>query len=692
MDDELAGVYKPVAAGRTGGGGFTAAGSLAHPRPARRIAFPPFKFLVEACAGQQAVNRLRTIILLAIRCLLVLALALLFARPFLKPTGAALNQNAAKRTVLILDASLSMRAVQQGVPLFARAQAEAAEVLRALPSGTEAAIILEGAIPRSLLPALSQNLPALHDELVQAQPTFENGDPAAALALARKILGGGGTIYVFSDFQKSNWEPVRELPGGVVCRLRPVTTAAVDNVAITDARLIPAAPVMGEPVEVSCTVFNCTPRPREETVRLELGEFVRETRVALAPFGTANAVFNVTFSRAGPFAGKVSLQPDDLPEDNIRYLVANVSPTLEILLVSDADETDWHAAAFYISRALVPSPQAAPGLKLVRRRGQDLDRGVLETADVFVLASPATLSGEAEDIITRRVNEGARLISFLDGPASPALMFPSLNPPFQLQRSVASENGDPLSLGPRKFFEDLDAGDFSALRFRRHYQNQLLEYRAGDVLLSYPDGSAALTVSAAGDGAMVLANFPLTPDGGDFIGNPVFPAMLHELLRGLRHDSADRIVTPGAAWLLDVPTSGEGPVTVADPDGKKIDAQIVASGRTTRLALPAAKIPGIYSVKQADAVIAYAAVNVDPRESDTRPLAVENLKSGENSTVSVLRGEEDLSLTGKTRELWPQLAAAATILLGLEMLLLVLWRSPRSSPPVAVELEREAAR
>src|ERR1035441_7417060 len=61
---------------------------LTRARP-RRVAFPPFKFLLEACAGQQAVHRLRTILLLTIRCLAVLALVLLFARPFLKPTGAA---------------------------------------------------------------------------------------------------------------------------------------------------------------------------------------------------------------------------------------------------------------------------------------------------------------------------------------------------------------------------------------------------------------------------------------------------------------------------------------------------------------------------------------------------------------------------------------------------------------------------
>ena len=76
-------------------------------------------------------------------------------------------------------------------------------------------MILAGATPRPLLPALSRNMPALHEELVKAEPTFEQGDFAAALALAGTMLGGGGTVYIFSDFQKSNWEPMPEsLPPG----------------------------------------------------------------------------------------------------------------------------------------------------------------------------------------------------------------------------------------------------------------------------------------------------------------------------------------------------------------------------------------------------------------------------------------------------------------------------------------------
>jgi len=649
---------------------------LTRARP-RRIAFPPYQFLLEACAGQQTLHRLRTIVLLTIRTLAVLALALLFARPFFKPAGAVAGTAAGARFAIVLDASLSMRAVDQGVPLFARAQAEAADVLRGLDSGAEAAVILEGVRPRALLPALSRNIPALHEALVKAQATFEYGDPAAALALAAKMLNGPGTIYVFSDFQKSNWVPLRELPGGVVCHLRPVSGAAVENVGITAARLSPAEPVMGEPLEVAGTLFNATARPREESVRLELGDFTHETRVTVPALGTAEAVFNVSVPRVGSLVGTLSLPPDDLVEDNTRYLLARVSPALRILLVSDADESDQQSAAFYLSRALAPSPEAAPGLTVIRRQSQDADRGVLETADVFVLAAPATLSGEAVEIISRRVKEGARLMVFLDGPTAAQLLAPSYDPPFRLVRTVTSEAGDGITAGPQKLFQEGDGEDLAGLRFHRHFQCQLVQSRQNDVLFSYADGSPAVALNAEGLGAAVYVNLPLTPDSGDFIGHPLFPAMLHELLRQLRRSTDEQAVTPGVAWTLNVPTKSEGTITVSDPQGHLLDAQVVSSGRITRLALPPAALPGDYVVRQGDVVIAHAVVNVDPRETDTRPIALENLKSGPGTAVTVARDEDDLLTAGKTRQLWPQLAGIAAALLALEMVLLSVWRRPR---------------
>ncbi len=344
---------------------------LTRARP-RSVAFPPFKFLLEACAGQQAVHRLRTIILLTIRCLTVLALVLLFARPFLRPSGAGTNPQAMHRVVLLIDASLSMRAVDGGITLFARAKAEAADVLRSLDSSQEAAVVLVGATARPLLPALSRNMPALHESLLKTEPTFEAGDFQAALELAKRLLGGSGTIYVFSDFQKSNWEDIRELPAGLLCRLRPVNREPVDNVALLDARLAPETPVVGEAAEVVCPVFNSSPHPRQETVRLQLGEFTQERLLAVPPFSSAECSFTINLAREGIICGRAWLDPDALREDNTRHIAMRVHKSLKILLLSDSDEGDARSAAFFVSRALAPSAQATPGISVVRGRGQTI--------------------------------------------------------------------------------------------------------------------------------------------------------------------------------------------------------------------------------------------------------------------------------------------------------------------------------
>jgi hypothetical protein len=87
-------------------------------------------------------------------------------------------------------------------------------------------------------------------------------------------------------------------------------------------------------------------------------------------------------------------------------------------------------------------------------------------------------------------------------------------------------------------------------------------------------------------------------------------------------------------------------------------------------------MPGIYLVKQGGATVDARAINVDSRESDTRPFPLEMLKAAAGTAVTVVRDEEDLLLAGKAKPLWPQLAAAAAALLALEMVLLAIWRRP----------------
>src|ERR1051325_5974008 len=257
---------------------------LTRARP-RRIKFPPFQFLLEACAGQQALHRLRAWIVLAVRCLAILALVLLFSRPFLRAPDTLGASRSTQRVVLVVDNSLSMRAIINGVSLFAKAQADSADLLRGFSGDAQAAVILMGAKPNPILPALSPNLPVLHHELVQSKPTFEAANPMAALALAKRLLGDSGAVHVFSDFQRSNWDAsaLDELHG-LPWFLRPVVQQGVDNAAITSVRMSPAEPLVGETIELTCAVLNSSPRQRQETVRLELEGVTQEKGVIVPPF------------------------------------------------------------------------------------------------------------------------------------------------------------------------------------------------------------------------------------------------------------------------------------------------------------------------------------------------------------------------------------------------------------------------
>jgi len=668
---------------------------LTRPRP-RTILFPPYRFLVEAGSGRQAVHRLRTLLVLALRAVLVAALVIAFARPRPGATGSAASAGAARRAAAIVDASLSMRAVDSGVSLFARAQSAAADLLRGLEPGSSAAVILAGARPAPLLPALSRNLAALHEALSTAAPTLERGDPAAAVALAGRMLEGGGELFIFSDFQKTNWGSV-DFSGlkGVSVILRPVADGPVDDVAIVGIEKSPQEPIEGETVEITCTLFNSTPAGRLEKVRLDLEGISRSIEVELGPYASGSGTFALSLPRAGPFPGRVEIGRDALAEDDVRYFSVEVRPALSVLVVADAGPEDGASAAAFLAAALAPSERAAPGIRVIRRRSADVDRGALETADLFFLVPPARPSGETVEVIGRRVRDGAPAVLFLDGPTSPpalAALAGALGgafvPPFTLGRAVTPAEPRPLgqvetARGPFRLFRSADGGDLAGLLFARHFLAEEDPARRAEIVARHDDGSAAFSLSPAGRGTVVLANVPLAPDGGDLAGSPLFPAIVHELLRALRSTGALPDVAPGEALAIDCEAEAAGregdpaPLAVTGPGGKTAEAAVVSRGRQVRLAVAAAADPGIYVAAREGRTAGIGIVNVHPKESDTRPIDPRIfLEAGmpREGTIAVLDASGDPARAARRAELWPRFLAAAALAAALEMAVLAFWR------------------
>src|ERR687893_2538245 len=76
---------------------------------ARRVEFPALYFVRQV--PQRTIRRrtLRDLLLLALRCLALLLVVFAFTRPYFSSAGAAQEAEGARATVIMVDASLSMR-------------------------------------------------------------------------------------------------------------------------------------------------------------------------------------------------------------------------------------------------------------------------------------------------------------------------------------------------------------------------------------------------------------------------------------------------------------------------------------------------------------------------------------------------------------------------------------------------------
>src|SRR5258707_5721625 len=125
---------------------------LFNQRRPRPLSFGAIEFVLRSQRQKARRLRLRQIVLLALRCLLIAAVAMALARPSLKPRGVqAAQATGPQATALVLDASLSMRYRLGSTTLFEKARSEVLAALDRLGPDEPAAVGLcagAGRLPR----------------------------------------------------------------------------------------------------------------------------------------------------------------------------------------------------------------------------------------------------------------------------------------------------------------------------------------------------------------------------------------------------------------------------------------------------------------------------------------------------------------------------------------------------------------
>lgn len=453
-----------------GGAAAVAAPILIHllaRRRFKRIRWAAMDFLIDAERRNRRRLRMEEWILLALRCLAVLFIATMVARPFLRSAGAASLWGGAKRTerVFLVDDSLSMAYETPQGPVFARAKQAVRQVLESIRRETpdDTVTFVRMSAPTTPI-ELGTYLDGAHTEELLARldalaPSQRSIDPAQVIAGIAEILernpGITNTvIYVISDFQRKDWvdafesersqtatderagqrgDPSQTGAGGSDL-VAPLADWAADeralrlvlinvgedeaaNVAITELDLQTGRLVAGTTGTVQATVANFTDRPLENVeIQVSVGNLAQPSKTlrGLGPQQTASVDVEAEFIHAGSEAVRVEVPPDALPADNVRHVSVEVADAIRILIVNGEPSPDsFEDEVTFLTTALRPEGEVFSGNELVVVDEAGLEETELGRFHVVVLANVYRVSDPAVENLERFVRRGGGALFFL---------------------------------------------------------------------------------------------------------------------------------------------------------------------------------------------------------------------------------------------------------------------------------------
>lgn len=334
----------------------------------RRVQMPSLVFFQRLDPRLHARRRLRDRLILALRCLAILAVVLALAQPVWQGWGGG---RAAVAIVIDTSASMSMPAGPGGQTRLQAALEDAGALVGELRDGDRAAILTT--VPDLQVPVLPApigdraRLRALLDAI---HPTGGASDPAAVVLRAHALLASAGpvqrTTLILTDLQAHDWDAAgtAAVPVDASARLliaRVPAQAPASQLAIQEILLPPHGVVANRPVPLRLTLANAGPAAAAAACTASDDAGRSATAVTSVPaHGRAAMTLVLPGASAGSHWARVTLAGAATEVLGEGFTAFHVAPARTVVLVGDA------AAYGLLPLALAPGGSGAFGIALTR--------------------------------------------------------------------------------------------------------------------------------------------------------------------------------------------------------------------------------------------------------------------------------------------------------------------------------------
>lgn len=631
-----------------------------------RVAVVPFSTLRFFAGNSTRLVRRKKwleMLLLALRALLIVLVALAFARPFLqkKPgAGADGKTRLDDAVVLLVDISQSMS--RPGVWEQARDKATSA-------IGATTTLVAFDQSPQVISDWADAGV--IREKLRTLEPQATGTDLVSALRKANELLEGVAAdrkrVVLVSDLQRAGLLPTAasfKLAPGIELQIEPVAPEAPAKAAIVEANLPQSLVADSNPHPITVRLANFTAEPLSDVV-VELAlpdQPVQSQTLTLPASQRLTASFRAVFKTPGDHPGTLTLQTAD--GKSTIHLNPHVLPRIGVtILTSPEDASRAGSSAFFLSRAIAPGEGSPFEAKIVSSAGP-VD---LEDTSVLIIADVASVPEALKKQIIDFQKSGGGILLLPGARTQPATFSASFGSfaPAQLRRILSA--ADTRKGGAKavitkveldhpilEVFQRPHSGDFTAVGINQYWE--VTDSQLSRVPLRLDDGRPYMLEKSNGGpgGAVVLLASPPDLAWNNLPQRAIYLPLVHQTLRYL----AVRAETPTTYQVGDLLQIPPG-MKLRDPAGQShTTASLVASA------------PGHYVLTDASGKPALTyAVNTPLSESDATTVPAEELKAAmvNPQTNAPSDGGKLVEATAGGRELWSVIIALATALVVAEL-------------------------
>ena len=645
----------------------------------KKVNWAAMELLQKTTQQQSKKIKLEDWLLMVLRCLTFLLVALAMMR-LVFVNSSDLFSGASRELILVVDSSYSMNHGQYE-SRFDLAKKKAMKIVNSLPSGSKISLVTIGDEPEVLIRHKDPSEISIERYFAALEAKPEGFGLEVSLSVLDELLNDSDSanreVIFLTDAQKRSWcensestiEKFAELGQKASISLLPLGDESYENLALSDFHMTSGACRSGGFINLSAKIINHGESLATASIELfHNSNIVDVTSVSsLQPKEERLLRFGVQLESPGPNKFQLSLESDNLEDDNSAYLAIDVPDKLKVLIVEGSP-----GAGRYLELATqLERSGYAEGLICTVSLASLVSAEQIEKNDVVVLADVGDLDEENIKILDEKVRNGAGLLVYagVNMDAFSAEQIIGRLVTMDWEKRVSPEDGQnhQIRLSPQSDQLGLELRRLEAeiLDCKVNGFHQVQTATDSKILLDLDNGNPLLFMQEVDRGKLAIFTTGADREWSSLPINPAGPILFHLLLQELSTGDRQKSLRIGESARVEIRSNrlGAEPKLIG-PSGEvsvPVRQEVRESNKYIELLLSKTEVPGFHELQFGDNTdFEVLAANLDAGESDLKPATINELESVfENTGVKILGSESMVDNSENQTHLGSFLALAA---------------------------------